>query len=245
MRRLFPVFAVAGLVVTCLALTGSVCRGSVQYDIKVAKSSRGGLLTNVEGHQFEVFCYPTGLRVFLLDKAGKPVDVLGLSGHATFYHPNDPDSPWFSRPLHHSEPGPDHMATSLDLSVDLSEAPKSGATVHFEIVGLESKNSSTANFRVPLQFVAPPGPPPVVAARRVGSESVATRVTVSSDAPMQTTLSSIAPPPALTPLSYVQPANVPATVETDGYRTFGMRNRDWSTGRTNLPLSRPWLAPRY
>ena len=238
MRGVLKTVAMGGVVLASLAGPGMTCRGDAPDETKIIKSPRGGILATVEEHRFEVFFYPTGVRVFPLDRAGKPVDASQLSGHATFYHPNDPDTPWFTRPLHAAAPTSSRLATSLDLRVGLVEAPRKGATVHFEIVGLESKNSSTADFTVPLSFAAAPSPKAVVAAGAVARETAA----AGESAPTRAAFASMATPaPAVTPLSYVPAAAFPASDETDGYRTFGTRHRDWTTGRTNLPLSRPWL----
>jgi hypothetical protein len=209
------------------------------------RSTRGGILATAEGHQFEVFFYPTGVRVFLLDESGRPVDALGLTGHATFYHPNAPDSPWFSRPLHPDQTAPDHLPASLDLSIGLASAPRNGATVVFEIVGLQSKTSSTAEFKVPLEFVAttPARPAGSFVSRsleRIPTESLAVPASPSL---VETGPATVAQP-AILPLTY--PLGTPGGVVTgaDIGGSFIDLHRDWTTGRINLPLSKPWLQPR-
>ena len=145
--------AKAGIVLTAMVSFALCGQARAQDTTSQARSPRGGILASAEGHQFEVFFYPTGVRVFLLDASGHLVDASRLTGHATFYHPNAPNSPWFSRPLHLDLMGPDHLPASLDLNIGLASAPRTGATVDFEIMGLESKTSSTAEFKVPLEFV--------------------------------------------------------------------------------------------
>jgi hypothetical protein len=245
MRCSLKSVAMGGMVLACLAGPGVISQGMAQEEMKSARSMRGGILATVEGHRFEVFFYPTGVRVFPLDDSGKPRETVRLSGHATFYHPNDPDSPWFSRPLQPIVAAPDHLPTSLDLSVDLAGAPRKGVTVHFEIVGLESKNSSTAEFKVPLRFVAMPTERLAVADRGLPSRSAVTRASALAASPTSNTLGSIATSAtSVTPLIYVLPTMLPVEYGTSDYRTFGMQYRDWTTGRVNLPLSRPWLYPK-
>ena len=236
---------VSGMVCACLAGPGMVRRGNAQDEPKIIWSSRGGMLTTVEGHRFEVFFYPTGVRVFPMDETGKPMDVRRLSGQATFFHPNDPDTPWFVRPLRPTEPRPDHPARSLDLSIGLASVPRQGATVQFEILGLESPNASTADFRIPLRFVADPQGRREEAVRLRLDETA----TIAESSPRvvvarTTFASSPTPRPAVAPLIFVLPTIVPVTETIEDFSSFGTRNRDWSTGRTNLPLSRPWLYPR-
>ena len=94
--------AAMGVVLT--GLFGLVRTGMVgaQEETEFPKSPRGGILATAEGHRFEIFFFPTGARVFPLDGTGKPTDASRLAGGATFYHPNAPGRPWFSRPLHHA-----------------------------------------------------------------------------------------------------------------------------------------------
>ena len=117
----------------------------------VVKTARGGLLATTPQHQFEVFFYPTGVRVFPRTTAGQPVDTSRATGTATFYHPNSP-RPWFSRPLG-GTPG---QAGSLDLAIGLGNAPAAGARVTFEVTGLADASESQATFTVPLEFVPRP-----------------------------------------------------------------------------------------
>jgi len=128
--------------------------GSVmaQEDSKPARSARGGELAKIGARQFEVFFYTTGLRVLLRDSAGAPIGASKLTGTATFYHPNSPQ-PWFERKLASSAASPGQVSESLDLAINLSTVPPSGARVAFEIAGLPDPASPTAKFTVPFQFV--------------------------------------------------------------------------------------------
>jgi hypothetical protein len=111
-----------------------------------AKSARGGLLAKTAHHQFETFFYQTGVRVFVSDQPGAPVNATKLVGTVTFYHPDSP-KPWFTRPLRGTEP-------SLDLGIGLTNAPQSGAKAVLEIGGLSEAGKSTVTFTVPVEFVA-------------------------------------------------------------------------------------------
>ena len=75
-------------------------------------------------------------------------------GTATFYHPNAPERPWFSRPLHPEPTAAGQSPTSLDLIIGLSKAPQKGGAVVFEITGLPGKSGTQVTFKVPLEFVA-------------------------------------------------------------------------------------------
>ena len=115
-----------GMLLASVALAGtwgfsSYGQGGSQETATVVKTARGGLLATTPQHQFEVFFYPTGVRVFPRTTAGQPVDTSRAAGTATFYHPNSP-RPWFSRPLG-GTPG---QAGSLDLAIGLGERPGSG-----------------------------------------------------------------------------------------------------------------------
>ena len=146
-----------------------------------------------------MFFYPTGVRLFLLDASGHPVDASHLTAHATFYHPDAPDTPWFSRPLHPDLTAPDHLPASLDLSVGLASAPRTGAMVDFQILGLESKTSSTAEFKVPLEFVTETPIRSVVGS----SERIPVQnLTATGGAGFGPAGPSIAPQPMVVPFAY-------------------------------------------
>lgn len=146
MRQVLSLLALAGV---GLFSAWAVGRIDAQEPAQPVKSSRGGLMARAGRHQFEVFFYPTGVRVFAQDRTGAVVDASRLTGTATFYHPNSP-KPWFSRPLR-GEPA------SLDLAVGLSDAPAVGAKVVFEVMGLSDPSESIASFTLPLEFVSTPG----------------------------------------------------------------------------------------
>jgi hypothetical protein len=111
---------------------------------QTTRSPRGGALAKTARHQFEVFFYPTGLRVLPRDTRGAAVDVSKLTGTATFSVPGAPKP--FIYPLR----GDGTEPTSLILSVDLSRVPATGSTVAFRIDGLADPAEPGATFTVPF-----------------------------------------------------------------------------------------------
>jgi hypothetical protein len=209
-----------------------------------ARSARGGVLAKAGGHQFEVFFYPTGLRVFPADSAGKAIDAANLSGTATFYHPNS-SAPWFSRPLRAA----DADATSLDLSIHLTTVPPTGARVEFEVAGLPGSAGSPATFVVPVVFVKtaaeaaaaqPTAPQAATAAQPtfVYGPGAAGYGYYAFPGPQAAPARTIAPTTVTAPARST-PGNRPSSSSSGG---GSRRYRDWTTGR-NLPLARPWLGP--
>jgi hypothetical protein len=230
MRLALKTAVLAGVV---LASTwGTIRIGLVvaQEETKPAKSARGGLLAKSDRHQFEVFFYPTGVRVFPQDKAGAAVDASHLAGTATFYHPNSP-KPWFSRPLRGTP-------QSLDLAIGLTNAPSAGVKVAFEITGPSGAADPRATFTVPLEFVpqptvahptAPPAGVPIVPRytygpgyQGYGYYPYTSPATESHPSARQSYMSTI-------PGMY-----------GPGGMTVGPSHRDWSTGRDS-PLAKPWM----
>ena len=204
-----------------------------------AKSARGGLLAKTARHQFEVFFFPTGVRVLTETAAGQPVDASRASGTATFYHPNSPQ-PWFSRPLRGT------AQAGLELAIGLGNAPATGGKVTFELSGLTDPAESSASFTVPLEFVATspagstaathPAPPQDGTATvpryvyRPGSSGYGYYPYSSPTAASR--------PPASEYRVYSSPSR---HFRSDG-DTVGAGHRDWTTGRDS-PLAKPWLRP--
>ncbi len=195
---------------------------------EVARSARGGLLAKAGQAQFEVFFFPTGVRVFPLDAAGAPRDASALSGTVTFYHTNSPE-PWFTRPIEGQD--------SLDLVIGMATVPATGAKARFEIAG---SSGSVAEFTVPVEYVkttavapsgAPSASPPFVFGPGfygVGYYQY--------------------PGPQAAPVARAAPAvlsySTPARQSTPSRSSSG--SRDWSTGRrfpSSGLLSKPWLRP--
>ncbi len=126
--------------VTVLAATWGLVRISsvgAQEELKAARSARGGLLAKTARHQFEVFFYPTGVRVLVETASGQPVDASRASGTATFYHPNSPQ-PWFSRPLNST------AQAGLEFAIGLGNAPATGGKVTIELSGRTARMCRSA-----------------------------------------------------------------------------------------------------
>ena len=208
------------------------------------RTAREGTLAKTSRHQFEVFFYSTGVRVFPLDSMGSPIDVSKLNGTATFYHPNSPQ-PWFSRPIRAGSATGGQAPTSLDLAIGLETVPATGSKVAFEVVGLTDPMEQSASFTVPVGFVKPP------------SESTSTLPV----APVTATATSpryvyglgyygygyyaypgpeAAPAQAAGPAIYGYGAQTQSSQSGYSSDTVGPGHRDWSTDRSN-GLAKPWM----
>jgi hypothetical protein len=231
MRRALRLVALAGV-----ALFGAwaVGRTDGQQASEPATSARGGALAKTARHRFEVFFYTTGLRVFPVDSVGTAIDASRLTGTATFYHPNSPRA-WFERPLHAAPTGAGQPSPSLDVVIDLSKVPPTGARVTFQIEGVPDPAEAKATFTVPFEFVPTIGEPSASQA----SEGATPRYTYG---------------PGYYGYGYYQNAGPQAAPAPDagarGYQTYGAPGGhlghaptyDWSVGRDN-PLAKPWLRP--
>ena len=234
MYRLMKIAALASIV----ALVGiwSLDRARLveaEEETKPAKTALGGILAKTARYQFEVFFYPTGVRVFPKTAAGGPVDVSRTTGVATFYHPNSV-RPWFSRPLHGTS---GQTPASLDLAVGLGNAPATGARVTFEVSGLADTADSRATFTVPLEFVPPAA---TVVRPPQGETFTVPRYTYCSGHQGYGYYEHTSPGTYSTPSgphSYM--SSIPGMYGPGGM-TVGPGHRDWTTGRSS-PLAKPWL----
>jgi hypothetical protein len=231
--RKVRLYTIALLGAAALLVGGNGNRGGAQEEAKPVKTERGGLLAQTDRHQFEVFFYPTGVRVFPSSRTGTPVDTAALSGTASFYHPNSPNL-WFSQPLRPVE-GAGGQPGSLDLAVGLAHAPATGARVAFHLSGLPDSAESTATFTVPLGFVtaqtvAPHGGAPAVPRYTYGPGYYGYGYYERTS-----------------PARHSRPSGVHNPVTTPGMFSggemiVGPYHRDWTTGRSS-PIAKPWLRP--
>ena len=200
------------------------------------------------------------MRVFPLDNAGNAVDTSRLTASATFYHSNAPREPWFSRPLHPDPTDTGNEPSSLVLSIGLAKVPEKATTVAFEVIGLSGTTASTATFRVPLEFVAKAADTNTDTNISSEPRKIA-RLGYEGNRPDVVSEPRTLPQPADRPDVVSEPRTLPQPAEaTPAYvgtrmdsgsntsknaTTAGLMRRDWTTGRDNLPLSKPWLPPKY
>lgn len=213
-----------------------------QSESPPVKSARGGLIAKSGQHRFEVFFFPTGVRVYPQGPAGEPVDVTRVAATATFYHPNTP-RPWFSRPLAAESAAAGQAPTSLEHVIGLANVPARGVKVTFDVSGLPGPAGSTATFTVPFEFV----PAPTTAAAAVQPA---------------------APPAGAAPVpryvygygnagygyyQYTSPGTAALRVSANTYfgqtmrfpeagHEVGPNHRDWGTGR-DVRIAKPWMQP--
>lgn len=223
MQKTLSLFALAGM-----ALLGAWAVGptDAQESSGPAKSAHGAILAKTAHYQFEVYFYANGVRVFPADSAGAPVAVSQMNGKATFYYPKSTDS-WFSRELRVGRGG-----ASLDVPIGLKKVPASGVKVTIEVSGLPDPAESTATFTVPFEFYT-------AASIAEGAASTAPRYVYrpgyEGHGYYPSTGGATAP----------APSNVYASPTSYGTSSgsYDSSHRDWTTGRDNLPLSKPWLRP--
>ncbi len=217
-----------------IATIGAWRFGSTPSAQEPTKTARGGLLVTSKQHQFEVFFFPTGVRVFPFTADGAPQDASRLTGSATFYHPNSPQ-PWFSRPL---KPAAGTPSPSIDLVIGLTNAPAAGAKVTFEVDGLTDAGGSKVAFTVPLELIRTPAVEPAQANTAVANVP---RYVYMPGYHGYGYYQYSAPGTTFVPQS--RPAAYYAAPRREsGEHYVGPQHRDWSSGRDS-PLAKPWLSP--
>jgi hypothetical protein len=249
MRSVLKTIVILGGLLTSLFGLDRARLAGAEQETKVSHSRRGGILVAAEGHRFEVFCYPTGVRVFPIDAAGNAVDTSRLTASVTVSHPGAPPERSLSRPLHRVPTETGAAPSSLVASIGLADAPEKTTTVGFEIIGLSGTTASTAAFKIPLEFVAKAAatntPTPTPTPTNTFSESRQ----IASLGPDGNRPDVVSGPRTLTQPAAATPAYA-ATRITSGSGTSknatsaGLGQYDWTTGRNNLPLSKPWLPPK-
>jgi len=229
---------IVGVLLTSLFGLSRASLAAAEEEAKLSYSSRGGILVATAVHRFEVFFYPTGVRVFPLDAAANTVDTSRLTASATVSYPGAPPERSLSRPLH-PEPSRPGAPSSLVASIGLADAPEKATMVAFEIMGLPGSTTSTAAFMIPLEFVAK------TAATNTSSESRQV-ASPGSDGNRPDVVSGprTLPRPAEATPAYAVTRTTPGSSTSQNATTARLRQRDWPTGRDNLPLARPWLPPK-
>ena len=81
---------IVGVLLTSLFGLSRASLTAAEAETKLSYSSRGGILVATAVHRFEVFFYPTGVRVFPLDAAANAVDASRLTASATVSYPGAP-----------------------------------------------------------------------------------------------------------------------------------------------------------
>jgi hypothetical protein len=208
-----------------------VGQSGAQGQTETVKSARGGVLAKTGRHQFEVFFYPTGVRVFVQGNTGTAIDASRLNGTATFYHPNS-TTPWFSRQLR-------GQTASIDLPIGLSNAPQTGAKVTFEVAGLTDASESKATFTTPLEFVTAPTNQPTAPQ---GGVPTLPRYVYRPGPQGYGYYEHTSPGTYSTPSGSVSYMSSIPGMYGPGGMSVGPGHRDWTTGRSS-PLAKPWLSP--
>ncbi len=254
MRSVLKTIVILGGLLTSLFGLDRARLAGAEQETKVSHSRRGGILVAAEGHRFEVFFYPTGVRVFPLDAAGNAVDTSRLTASVTISYPGASPERSLSRPLHPVPTDTGAAPSSLVASIGLADAPKKTTTVVLEIIGLSGTTASAATFTVPLEFVAKAA----ATDTNISSEPrKIARVGYEGNRPEVVSEPRTLPQPADRPEVVSEPRTLPQPAEaTPAYvgtrmdsggntsqnaTAAGLMRRDWTTGRDNLPLAKPWL----
>lgn len=259
MRHFSAHWMCALAVVTSSTLLALCCSSAAAFQAdSPTKSARGGMLARASEHEFEVFFYPTGLRLFAHRAGGRSAVTNQSAATVTFYHPNSP-APWFTRSLHGGD-------GSLDLSMNLSSLSSSGVRARFEVKGLDGPGGAEATFTVPMEFVANlPGESGPTVTRTSFYGPPANNDPQPSVAPVATeSLNYSAPPPqyagtpaqayvpaapwtyGVTPVPSYVPAVPTYVPETPMIYSGHYHIRDWTTGieKPSYAVSKPWLDVR-
>jgi hypothetical protein len=126
------------------------------HDGHDAPGPHGGVLVESGPYHFEIVFSKTGLKIYPLTTDQKPLDASRLTCKATFVHPNAPDKTWFEMPCRVALPPSGKAPSALNLDVDLSAVPATGAKVTFEIEGLSDTTAPRARFTVPFALKVAP-----------------------------------------------------------------------------------------
>lgn len=117
----------------------------------IASSAHGGVAASTKKHTFEAVFTDSEMKLFVLGTDRQPVDTSKLSVSATFFHPDSP-KPWFKKELRPSASSRGMVPNSLELKINLSKVPATGAKVEFVVSGFSSTEEPTATFTVPFRI---------------------------------------------------------------------------------------------
>lgn len=120
-------------------------------DPRIASQMHGGVAASTKKHAFEAVFTATDMKLFVLDADQRPVDTTKITATATFFHPNSA-KPWFKKELRPSMTTNGLISNSLELKINLSNVPGSGAKVEFVVSGFSSTDEPTATFTVPFRI---------------------------------------------------------------------------------------------
>jgi len=135
-----------------IAALGTVGVASAHDGHSHGGAQHGGVEASSQHHHFEAVFTNRGVTLYVHDAKHKAVDVSRLKATATFFHPNAPEKPWFTRELKAAEAKPGHPADSLTLAIDLSKAPKKGARATFQVAGFDDSPEREATVTMPISF---------------------------------------------------------------------------------------------
>jgi hypothetical protein len=137
------------LVAVTSAIVLSARFAASTQDSGKAGSAHGGIAAKTKRHDFEAVFTKGGIRLYVNGADDRPVDVSRLTASATFFHPNS-EKPWFTRQLRPAAASTGLAAGSLELVLNLSRVPVTGAKVAFQVAGLSDPGEPRATFTVPF-----------------------------------------------------------------------------------------------
>src|SRR5262245_40663532 len=111
----------SALVASLVAVTSLVGLAMAHDGHDRGRAQHGGVEAKTKKYHFEAVFTAHGVKLYAHEADHKAVDARGLAATATFFHPNAPDQPWFSRELKATTSSPGRPAGSLDLALDLSK----------------------------------------------------------------------------------------------------------------------------
>ena len=247
-----------GLLTSLVGLDRARLAGA-EEETKVSHSKRGGILVAAEGHRFEVFFYPTGVRVFPLDTAGNAVDTSRLTASVTVSYPDAPREP----SLLTSAPSRADRYRYRAIVLGREHRPRGCSRedhdrrlrdhrsfrydrVHRDVQGSAgirrqgSRHQHDTNISSEPRKIARLGyegnRPDVVSEPRTLPQP--------ADRPDVVSEPRTLPQPAEATPAYVGTRMDSGSNTSKNATTAGLMRRDWTTGRDNLPLAKPWLPMR-